>query len=200
LGETGSTRGAAPWSLEKILNILPICVVLSSVTNNNDMKKYYTFAAIVLAPLFLHAKEKDAAAVPDVSLEKVSYGTVVNDAEFDAKALEGKVVVIEAWGVKCPPCIASLPEMQRLARSGEKKGLVVLGFESQNSSKEAILDVLKDARVKYPVMSGANLPVPFNGIPHVAVFGADGKLTWHGHPSDGDFKRAVKDALKALAK
>lgn len=164
------------------------------------MKKYCTIAAFALAPFFLHAKEKAAPAVPDVSLEKVNFGQVVNDAEFDAKTLEGKVVVVEAWGVNCPPCIASLPEMQRLARSGEKKGLVVLGFESQNSSKKAILEVLKDARVKYPVMSGASLPLQFNGIPHVAVFGADGKLVWHGHPSDGEFKRSVKDALKAVQK
>jgi thiol-disulfide isomerase/thioredoxin len=164
------------------------------------MKKYCSIAAIVLAPFFLQAKEKEAAAVPDVSIDKVNFGQVVNDAEFDAKALEGKVVVIEAWGVNCPPCIASLPDMQRLSRSGEKKGLVVLGFECQNSSKKAILEVLKDARVKYPVMSGASLPLQFRGIPHVAVFGADGKLTWHGNPHDNAFKSAVKDALKAVEK
>lgn len=158
--------------------------------------------AVALTPFFAISKEKEKdqeAAVPDVSIEKVTFGEVVNDAELDTKALAGKVVVIEAWGVNCAPCIASLPEMQRMAKSGEKKGLVVVGFESQNSSKEAILKVLKDARVKYPITKGGNLPVKFGGIPHVAVFGADGKLTWHGNPGDDDFKRAVKDAMKAAA-
>lgn len=165
------------------------------------MKKTFMLLAVALVPFFAIAKEKEKeAAVPDASLDKVTFGEVVNDVELDPKALAGKVVVIEAWGVNCPPCIASLPEMQRLSKSGEKKGLVVVGFESQNSSKEAILDVLKDARVKYPVTKGGNLPISFNTIPHAAVFGADGKLTWHGNPSDDGFKRAIKDALKAVEK
>lgn len=165
------------------------------------MKRCLSLAVVVFMPFFVAAKDKpEAAAVPDVSLEKVNFGTQVNDAPFDAKALAGKVVVVEAWGVNCPPCIASLPEMQRLAKSGEKKGLVVVGIESQNSSNEAILKVLKSAKVKYPITKGGNIAVPHKGIPHVAVFGVDGKLTWHGHPADDKFKGAVKDALRAAEK
>lgn len=165
------------------------------------MKLCLSITAVVLLPFFVTAKEKpQPAALPDVSLEKVSFGTQVNEAPFDAKALAGKVVVVEAWGVNCPPCIASLPEMQRLAKSGEKKGLIVVGIESQNSSNEAILKVLKDAKVKYPIMKAGNIGVAHNGIPHVAVFGVDGKLTWHGHPADDKFKSAVKDALRASEK
>ena len=76
----------------------------------------------------------------------------------------------------------------------------VVGFEAQNSPKEAILKVLKDARVKYPVMSGASLPLAADGIPHVAVFNTAGKLAWHGHPADEKFKSAVKAALKEVEK
>ncbi len=157
---------------------------------------------VLLSPLFLHAKEKapEAAAVPDYSIDKVKYGEVVNDAAFDAKDVVGKVVVIEEWGVNCPPCIASLPEMQRLSSSGEKKGLIVLGFEAQGSEKEAINKVLKSARVKYPVFKGSNLGVANQFIPHAAVFDATGKLTWHGNPNDDGFKKAVKEALKTVEK
>lgn len=165
------------------------------------MKYYRTIAAVLLMPLMLSAREKKAEpAVPDVSVDKVTFGTQVNDAAFDAKALAGKVLVVESWGVNCPPCIASLPEMQSLARTGEKKGLVVVGLEAQNSSKEAILKVLKSARVSYPVMQGGNIGVPHNGIPHAAIYGVDGKLVWHGHPADDEFKRQVKAALKAVEK
>ena len=171
------------------------------VTIHLPMKKYLTFAAVALAPFFLNAKEKPKEpAMPDLALDKVTFGNVVNEADFDAKALAGKVVVIELWGVNCAPCIASLPEMQKMAKSGESKGLVVVGFEAQNSPKEAILKVLKDARVKYPVMSGASLPLAADGIPHVAVFNTAGKLAWHGHPADEKFKSAVKAALKEVEK
>jgi thiol-disulfide isomerase/thioredoxin len=164
------------------------------------MKFYPMIAAVLLMP-FLSAKDKkDAPAVPDVSVEKVSFGTQVNDAAFDAKALAGKVLVVESWGVRCPPCIASLPEMQSLSKSGAKKGLVVVGLEAQNSSNEDILKVLKSARVTYPVMKGGDIGVAHTGIPHAAIYGVDGKLLWHGHPGDADFKRKVKEALRAVKK
>ncbi len=156
------------------------------------------FAAIAL-PAFAGKKDKEKA-VPDASVSEVRWAEVVNDAAFDKEALDGKVVVVEEWGVNCPPCIASLPHLAKLAKRYEKKGLVVVGLERQGSSKEAILKVLKEARVQYPVMSGGSGPVPSDGIPHAMVFGADGKLVWHGHPADDEFEDSVKDALKAVAK
>lgn len=138
--------------------------------------------------------------MPDASLSQVRWTEVINDVAFDAAALDGKVVVVEEWGVQCPPCIASLPELAKLARRYQKKGLVVVGMERQNSSQEQILAVLKKAKVKYPVMAGGSTPVPSDGIPHALVFGSDGKLVWHGHPADDEFEDSVKDALKAAAK
>jgi hypothetical protein len=32
------------------------------------------------------------------------------------------------------------------------------------------------------------------------VFGVDGKLVWHGHPADKEFERALKAALREVAK
>lgn len=160
--------------------------------------------ALVLALLALavpaFAGKKDKPSVPDASIDQVRWSEVVNDAPFDKEALTGKVVVVEEWGVNCPPCIASLPELAKLAKRHEKKGLVVVGLERQNSSKEDILAALKKAKVKYPVMAGGSTPVPSDGIPHALVFGGDGKLVWHGHPADEGFEDAVKDALKVLAK
>ena len=157
------------------------------------------FAAIAL-PAFAGKKDKDKAAVPDASVSEVRWAEVVNEVAFDKEALDGKVVVVEEWGVNCPPCIASLPELAKMAKRYEKKGLVIVGLERQGSSKEAILEVLKDAKVKYPVMSGGSGPVPSDGIPHAMVFGTDGKLVWHGNPHDDGFEDSVKDALKGAAK
>lgn len=147
---------------------------------------------------FAQAKEKDRAPVPDVSLESVKFGDLVNDADFDPKALAGKVVVLDAWGVNCGPCIALMPELQRMAKSGERKGLVVVGVECQNSSKETILQVLKKARVTYPVVNGGSIGVEFSGLPYAAIYGVDGKLRWHGRPSSDDFKREIREALREV--
>lgn len=158
------------------------------------------FCALLACAAPAFAGKKDKPSVPDASLSQVRWTEVINDVAFDAAALDGKVVVVEEWGVQCPPCIASLPELAKLSRRYQKKGLVVVGMERQNSSQEQILAVLKKAKVKYPVMAGGSTPVPSDGIPHALVFGSDGKLVWHGHPADDEFEDSVKDALKAAAK
>jgi thiol-disulfide isomerase/thioredoxin len=145
------------------------------------------------------AKEKAAEkAVPDASLSDVRYGAAVNEVPFNKDELVGKVVVVEEWGVNCPPCIASLPDMAKLAKSYEKKGLVVVGLECQNSPKESILKILKSARVKYPVMAGGSAPAGTSTIPHACVFDTTGKLVWTGNPHDPEFQRAVKKALREV--
>ena len=165
------------------------------------MKTLACLLSAVLVPLALSAKEKEEKpTVPDASIEDVRFGEVVNEATLDKEQLKGKVVVVEEWGVNCPPCIASLPELARLAKSNEKKGLVVVGMEVQNSKKEDILKILKSARVKFPVTAGGSAPGNSGSIPHACVFDSTGKLVWHGNPHDEDFERAVKKALREIKK
>jgi thiol-disulfide isomerase/thioredoxin len=160
----------------------------------------FALIALALPGFAADKKDKEKASVPDASVSQVTWAEVVNEVPFDKEALGGKVVVVEEWGVNCPPCIAYLPELAKLAKRYEKKGLVVVGLERQNSPKDAILKVLKPARVAYPVMAGGSGPVPSDGIPHAMVFGTDGKLVWHGNPHNDEFEDAVKDALKGAAK
>lgn len=163
------------------------------------MKTAAVFAVVAATMLAVLAKDEDVA-LPDVTLEQVSWGTVVNESEFDSEALAGKVVVVEKWGVNCPPCIASLPELAKLAKRYETKGLAVIGLEVQGGDDETINKLLKDARVKYPVTRGGSVKSNTNGIPNVSVFDVEGKLVWQGHPADDKFERAVKTALKAYKK
>ena len=165
------------------------------------MKTLTCLIVSALLPAFAIAKEKDKSPpVPNGSLSDVHYGTQVNDAPFSKEELAGKVVVVEEWGVNCPPCIASLPGMAKLAKSNEKKGLVVVGLECQGGSKEVILKLLKSAHVEYPVMAGGSAPGGTGSIPHVCVFDTTGKLVWIGNPHDDNFERAVKKQLREVKK
>ena len=117
--------------------------------------------------------EADVVADSDLVVLAIPFGKADT---IDYAALEGKVVVVEEWGVNCGPCIASLPDMAKLAKRYAKKGLVVVGLEVQGGTEDEILDLLKEARVKYPVTKGGNAPVSTGGIPHACIFGTDGKL------------------------
>lgn len=160
--------------------------------------KIITFITCLAAlPALAFAKEKEpAAAVPNVTLSQVTWGSPVNEVAFNKDQLAGKVVVVEEWGTHCPPCLAFMPELAKIAKSNEKKGLVVVGLERQNSAKDAILEVLKKSKVEYPVMSGGDNGVQASGLPHAAVYGVDGKLVWAGNPHAEEFEKSVKKALK----
>lgn len=133
-------------------------------------------------------KPAPAAKLADFALGKPVLGDL---ALADAK---GKGVVIEAWGVHCPPCIASLPHLQKLSVKHKDK-VVFFGAESQGSDKAAIEAVIAKAGVTYPIVSGLDkCPIAFNGIPHAFVFDGAGKLLFEGHPMDAAFEAAVTKA------
>jgi thiol-disulfide isomerase/thioredoxin len=52
--------------------------------------------------------------------------TVQGDS-FDSLSLRGKVVLIEFWGTRCPPCIADFPALKRIHQQYQLRGFEVVG-------------------------------------------------------------------------
>lgn len=164
------------------------------------MKKFLAFgvaaaAACVMVSLPCPAQEEDLSKykLSDWNIGDVLFGEKVTRAR-----LKGKAVVIENWGVRCPPCVALLPHLADLDRRHRDKGLVIIGAESQGHGKDAIKPLLDKAKVEYTITSGANGPIEFSAIPRAFVFDADGRLIFSGNPGDSKFDRAVKDALRTV--
>ncbi len=148
-------------------------------------------------PVFAADKEKEeATSKAKVNLSQFKFGRTISGTEVTAESLKGSPVIVEFWGVRCGPCLAVMPTFNALAKRHESKGLKVIGAESQNSSDEEVQKIVKSMKIKFPVTAGASHPLQFSGIPHTAVFAADGTMLFEGHPSDKDFDRAVRDALK----
>lgn len=137
-------------------------------------------------------------AAPEATIDQVTFGELINDVEFSPDDFEGKVVVIERWGTRCPRCIEFFPEMVRLHRRYKDKGLVVIGMESQDSPKDVVLKVLKKARVEYPVVNNGDVPARSGFIPYALVFGVDGKMIWAGSPYKKEFQASIKEGLEAV--
>ena len=77
-------------------------------------------------------------------LRDFAWGKSVSGPSATMGKLNGKAVVLECWGVKCPPCIASLPHMQELSEK-YKDTLVVIGAECQGHTAKEIAVVTKKA-------------------------------------------------------
>lgn len=136
-----------------------------------------------------NAKEKEYR-LSEWSIGKVLFGERVSKA-----VTKDKVVVIENWGVNCPPCIASLPHLAQLEKDNRAKGLVIIGAESQGSTKEEIKPLIEKAKVEYTITEDATGPIEVTGIPRAFVFNRQGKMVFDGNPNGKEFTEAVNKAL-----
>lgn len=141
-------------------------------------------------------KGKAAAETKTHKLSEWQFGPVLFGEKINKSDLKGKVVVIEDWGVHCPPCIASLPHMAELDKKFRDKGLRIIGSESQGSTKEAIKPLIDNAKVEYTITAGDTGPIRVSSIPRAFVFDAQGTLVYDGHPAAPAFEKAIKDSLK----
>jgi thiol-disulfide isomerase/thioredoxin len=150
------------------------------------------FAVVLQSTSF--GADKSDHKISDWKIGKTLFGEKVTKSDF-----AGKVVVIENWGVHCPPCVASLPHLAKLEKDHRDKGFLIIGAESQGSSKEQIKPLIEKAGVEYTITEGADGPIEVTGIPRAFVFDREGKLVFDGHPGGSDFEKAVKTALKDKA-
>ena len=89
-----------------------------------------------------------------------------------------------------------MPHLVQMDRRYGKKGLMLIGAESQGSSITDIEEIVKEHKIKFPIIKGASGPIKVSGIPHIVVFDTKGKLVFSGHPGNSDAEKAIKRALK----
>ncbi|MEX0613553.1 MAG: TlpA disulfide reductase family protein, partial [Pirellulales bacterium] len=64
--------------------------------------------------------------------------------------LKGKVVLLDFWGTWCGPCVAKLPDIQKLHEKYSDRGLVVLAVHSQQGA-DACAAFVKEQGYAFPV-------------------------------------------------
>jgi thiol-disulfide isomerase/thioredoxin len=147
--------------------------------------------------LALHFLATPAFAAKDGThkLSEWKIGKTLFGEKLSKTELKGKVVVIENWGVHCPPCIASLPHLAELEKAHRDEGLRIIGAESQGSSKDQIKPLIEKAKVEYTIVDRADGPLEVSAIPRAFVFDRDGMLVFDGSPQGKPFEEAVVNAL-----
>ena len=155
-------------------------------------KKYLSFALAAVAMI------ATAQAEPKHTLSEFTPGEVVSGPAVNFKKADGKVVVIDYWGVNCQPCLALMPHMAKLHKKYSSKGLLLIAAESQGSSTEAINKIVKKNDLECTVTKFVRGPKLSNGLPYMAVFDVDGNMVFAGRPGD-DADRVIKKELKRAA-
>jgi len=142
-------------------------------------------------------------APPDFEVPRIDGGTI------KLSDYRGKVVVVDFWATWCPPCRQEVPQLVRIARESNARGVEVIGLHIDDrgrSTPEAIRKFIDGFRINYTVaLANDEMFVSYLGreddtIPQTLVFDRKGRLVKHliGYsPSEG---RALDEAVnRALA-
>ena len=154
------------------------------------MKAIAITFAILTAGTLLHAAE----ATPPAQLSQFKLGAYITGPQATLDSASGKAVLIDAWGIHCGPCLASLPDIEKIAKRYKDK-MVVFGAHSQAGTDDEVKEVVKKNKLTYTITNGVTSPVPFNAIPRVFVFNTAGALVYFGSPFEKEFERSLHKAV-----
>jgi len=144
---------------------------------------------------------KDATAAPATSFyDPAGQPTRLADHK-------GKVLVVNFWATWCPPCIAEMPTLAKLATEFEGRPLEVIpiSIDRAQDQDKARAFIAQHSPLKFYSEPSAKLPFalspPAAGMPTTVIYGPDGvelaRLSGEADWSGKDAKALMDKALAA---
>lgn len=160
----------------------------------NEPMRSLLIASALIALTSAHA---GSAEWPSINTTKKLYAKtdyrskpapkIVTEQWLTGKApdTKGKVLIVDFWATWCPPCRATIPDLNKLATKF-KDDVVVIGIS--NEKPEVVQAFMQKTEMKYNVgidtENTSSKAIGIQGIPHVLVISADGIVRWQGFPLD----------------
>lgn len=86
---------------------------------------------------------------PGVAAPEFS-GRLVNGQQTRLSDYRGRIVLLDFWGTWCPPCVASLPHLQRIQDAYAAKNVVVLGVNQDPGQEAKVRGFLDRRNLTFP--------------------------------------------------
>ncbi len=138
------------------------------------MKKLIgTLSAILIFSCGVYALEKGPA--PDFNLSDL------NGVKTTLSSQKGKVVFLDFWASWCPPCRASIPEVEKLYEKYKGRNIAFFGINVENDADAAKKFATKQG-FQYPILIGDNKvsnDYEIRGIPAFYIIDQQGDIAGH---------------------
>jgi len=116
------------------------------------MQKLLASLLLLSFTFFLQAEEPTAPKMSMTDVTGKTYAVTGTPQGLKIQGLEGKVVFLEFFGHKCPPCLASIPHLIELQKKHADK-LAIVSIEVQGYNHEQTAKFAKEKDLNYIVIS-----------------------------------------------
>ena len=107
--------------------------------------------------------------------------TDINGNKVNTKNLSGKIIVLNFWFIKCPPCIREMPELYKLTETFKSDSSIVflaIALDKKNDLDE----FLKGSRFGYTIIDNGRFitdQYSINSYPTNVIVDQNGKVYFH---------------------
>jgi len=115
------------------------------------MKKLLVLS-ILLFSLFSSLQAESAPTIPITDINGKTYQITGTEEGLKIKGLEGKIVFLEFFGHKCPPCLKSIPHLNKLQKKHQDK-LAIISIEVQGYDRARLTKFAKEKGMNYIIVS-----------------------------------------------
>lgn len=122
--------------------------------------------------------------------------------------LRGKVVLLDFWGMWCPPCVKALPHLQAQYARFQDEGLIVIGIHTAWGTDKGLASFLREHGITFPVvvdtevaradLHAGSTAEAYVGdeLPHYALVDRNGKLAWQSSGGTPPTEAQIKELLE----
>ncbi len=118
------------------------------------MKKLLTALLLTLALVSTTQAQGKKSSLQIKDINGKSYTITGTPEGLKISGMEGKVVFLEFFGHKCPPCLMSIPHLIDMQKKHKGK-LAIIAVEVQGYDKSELKRFVKQKGINYTVVSGA---------------------------------------------
>jgi len=107
--------------------------------------------------------------------------TDLNGKKINTKDLAGKIIVLNFWFIKCPPCIMEMPELNKIVDAYRSDSSIVFIAVALDRSSE-LEEFLKETKFKYNIIDNGRYiadQYSIRSYPTNVIVDPEGKVYFH---------------------
>ncbi|MCD6212645.1 MAG: redoxin domain-containing protein [Sulfurovum sp.] len=115
------------------------------------MKKIFALTFLLFS-LLTSLSAQNAPEFSMTDIEGKTYKITGTDQGLKIKGLEGKIIFLEFFGHKCPPCLKSIPHLKKLQKKHKDK-VAIISIEVQGYDRTRLTKFAKEKGMNYITVS-----------------------------------------------